>query len=68
MIATPPEFIDLTPVMQERLDRFAEDHKDDPVGHVGGAVLFEDERVRMWELVLEPGEAVISTATNSTTT
>ena len=57
MIATPPEFIDLTPEMQERLDRFAEEHKDDPVGNVGGAVIFEDERVRMWELVLEPGEA-----------
>jgi len=57
MIATPPEFIELTPSMQERLDRFAEEHADDPVGNVGGTVIFEDDRVRMWELVLEPGEA-----------
>ena len=57
MIATPPEFIDLTPEMQARLDRFAEEHKDDPVGNVGGTIIFEDDRVRMWELILEPGEA-----------
>lgn len=57
MIATPPEFIDLTPEMQARLDRFAEEHENDPVGNVGGTIIFEDDRVRMWELVLEPGEA-----------
>ncbi len=57
MIATPPEFIDLTPEMKERLDRFAEAHKDDPLGGVGGRVLIEDDEVRIWELVLEPGEA-----------
>ena len=57
MLATPPEFIDLTPEMKERLDRFVEEHKDDPLGGVGGRVIFEDDRVKMWELVLEPGEA-----------
>lgn len=57
MIATAPEFIDLTPEMKERLDRFEADHADDPIGNVGGRVIFEDEKVRMWELVLEPGEA-----------
>ncbi|MEM9176784.1 MAG: hypothetical protein AAGC67_16295 [Myxococcota bacterium] len=57
MIHSAPEFIDVTPEMQARLDRFAEAHKDDPVGNVGGTVLFEDERVRIWELILEPGEA-----------
>lgn len=57
MIATPPELIDLTPQMKERLDRFAEEHKNDAIGNVGGRVLLEDERVRLWELVLEPGEA-----------
>ena len=57
MLATPPEFIDLTPEMKKRLDDFAEAHKDDPHGGVGGRIIFEDERVRMWELVLEPGEA-----------
>lgn len=57
MLATPPEFIDLTPEMQERLDRFAAEHKNDPLGGVGGRVIFEDDRVRLWELVLAPGEA-----------
>ena len=57
MIATAPEFIDLTPQMKERLDRFQDEHKNDPLGGVGGRVLLEDERIRLWELVLEPGEA-----------
>jgi len=57
MLATPPEFIDLTPEMKERLDRFRDEHKDDPIGGVGGRVIFEDDRVRIWELNLEPGEA-----------
>lgn len=57
MLATPPEFAEVTPEMKARLDRFAEEHKDDPLGRVGGRVLLEDDRVRIWELVLEPGEA-----------
>ncbi len=57
MIATPPEFIDLTPEMRARLDRFRDAHKDDPIGGVGGRVLLDDDRLRIWELVLEPGEA-----------
>ena len=43
MLASVPEFIDLTPEMKERLDRFQEDHKNDPLGGVGGRVTFEDE-------------------------
>jgi hypothetical protein len=57
MLATPPEFIDLTPEMKARLDRFRDEHKDDPLGGVGGRVLLEDDRVKIWELILEPGEA-----------
>ena len=57
MLASPPEFIDLTPEMQDRLDRFAEEHKGDPLGGVGGRVTFEDDRVKIWELTLEPDEA-----------
>lgn len=57
MISTPPEFIDLTPEMKQRLERFAAEHADDPIGNVGGRVILEDDRVRLWELVLEPGEA-----------
>ena len=57
MIHSTPEFIDLSPEMRERLERFRESHKDDPLGHVGGTLLFEDDRVKIWELILEPGEA-----------
>lgn len=57
MLATPPEFIEITPEMKERLDRFRDEHKDAPVGNVGGRIILEDEKVRIWELTLEPGEA-----------
>ena len=57
MIATAPDLIDLTPEMLERLETFAREHADDPLGDIGGTVLFEDDRVRLWELVLQPGEA-----------
>ena len=57
LVATEPEFIPAPPEIREQLDRFAEEHKDDPMGGVGGRMIFEDERVRMWELILEPGAA-----------
>ena len=57
MIHSPPEIIDLTPEMKARLDRFRDEHKDEPIGNVGGRIIFEDDRVRLWELILEPGEA-----------
>ncbi len=57
MLATEPVFMDLTPEMKERLDRFRDEHEGDPVGNVGGRIILEDDRVRLWELVLEPGEA-----------
>ena len=43
--------------MKARIEHFREEHADDPLGGIGGQVIFEDDRVRMWELVLEPGEA-----------
>jgi hypothetical protein len=57
MLATPPRYLDLTPEMKARLDRFRDEHADAPLGGVGSRVIFEDDRVRMWELVLQPGEA-----------
>jgi len=57
MIATPPEFADLTPEMKARLDRFRDEHSNDEPGRIGGRILLEDEKVRIWELILEPGEA-----------
>lgn len=57
MIHSTPEIIDLTPQMKARLDRFRDEHEGDPLGGVGGTVIFEDDKVKIWELVLEPGEA-----------
>ena len=57
MIHSTPRFAELSPEMKDRLDRFRDSHKDAELGGVGGRVLFEDERVRIWELILEPGEA-----------
>ena len=57
MIHTPPEIIDLTPELTERIERFREEHENDSLGDVGSTLLWEDERLKIWELVLEPGEA-----------
>lgn len=57
MIATPPVFAKLSPEMKARLDRFRDEHANAKLGGVGGRILLEDERVRIWELILEPGEA-----------
>jgi redox-sensitive bicupin YhaK (pirin superfamily) len=51
-----PEFIDIEPAMRERLEKFRDEHAGDPLGQVADRVLFEDERVRIWEMKLEPGE------------
>ncbi len=57
MIHSEPRYAELTPEMKERLERFREEHKDDEIGGVGSRILFEDDKVRIWELILEPGEA-----------
>jgi quercetin dioxygenase-like cupin family protein len=57
MIHTEPRYADLSPEMKQRLERFREEHKNDELGGVGRRVLFEDDRVKIWELILEPGEA-----------
>lgn len=54
---TEPEYAEITPEMSERLEKFREEHKDDPMGDVANRVLFEDDNVRIWEMRLEPGEA-----------
>jgi hypothetical protein len=56
-MATEPEYLELTPQMRERLERFRKDHAAEPMGNVGSNLLLEDEKVRIWELRLEPGEA-----------
>jgi hypothetical protein len=53
---TPPEFIEITPELRERIEKFREEHAEDPIGDVANTVLFEDDHVRIWEMKLEPGE------------
>ncbi len=52
-----PEFLDPSPELRERMEKFREEHANDPIGGVGSQVLFEDDNVRIWELKLAPGEA-----------
>ena len=54
---TEPQYAEITPELRERLEKFREEHADDPMGNVGTELLFEDEHVRIWEMNLEPGEA-----------
>ena len=53
---TPPEYVDITPEMRDRLEKFREDRAGDPMGDVANHVLWEDDVVRIWEMKLEPGE------------
>jgi hypothetical protein len=57
MIHSEPRYLELTPEMKERLERFRDEHANDEIGGVGSRIIFEDDRIRAWELVLEPGEA-----------
>jgi redox-sensitive bicupin YhaK (pirin superfamily) len=52
-----PQYAEITPELKERIERFREEHANDPMGGVGTRVLFEDDHVRIWEMRLEPGEA-----------
>jgi hypothetical protein len=54
---TEPEYAEITPELRERIERFREEHANDPVGDVATTLLFEDDRVKIWEMTLEPGEA-----------
>lgn len=56
MLHTEPRFLELTPEWKEKLDRFAEEHDGEELGPVASRVLFEDDKVRIWEMKLEPGE------------
>ncbi len=56
MFHTKPQFLDLTPEMKEKLDRFAAEHDGEEPGPVANHVLYEDDEVRIWEMKLEPGE------------
>ena len=51
------EFIQPPAEMKEWLLKYQEEHDGEALGGVGTRVLFEDEKVRIWEMRLEPGEA-----------
>ena len=52
-----PESVELTPELREKLEKFREEHDGEAIGEVASKLLFEDERVRIWEMRLAPGEA-----------
>ena len=43
--------------LEEFAERFRAAHSKDPLGEVGTRVVTDNDRVRIWELTLEPGEA-----------
>jgi len=51
-----PEYAEITPELRERLEKFRDEREGDPIGNVADRILFEDDRVRIWEMRLEPGE------------
>lgn len=51
------EYLELTPELRKRLEKFREEHDGEPLGGVGSRILLEDDAVRIWEMRLEPGEA-----------
>lgn len=51
-----PQYAEITPELQERLEKFRDERTGDAIGNVADRVLFEDDDVRIWELKLEPGE------------
>ncbi len=43
--------------LRERFEEFRREHKDDTLGAIATRVLYEDERVKIWDMSLAPGEA-----------
>ncbi len=50
-------FDELSPELREKLEKFRDEHAGEAAGDVGTQLLFEDDRVRIWEMRLAPGEA-----------
>lgn len=43
--------------LEKFAERFREDHAGAPLGPIADRVLLENDRVRIWEMQLEPGQA-----------
>jgi mannose-6-phosphate isomerase-like protein (cupin superfamily) len=56
MIHSEPEYVEITPELEERLRKFREERTGDPIGDVASVLLYEDDDVKIWEMSLEPGE------------
>jgi hypothetical protein len=52
-----PKFNPLDPSMKARLERWQDDHDGEPLGDIATKLLFEDQKVKIWEMWLEPGQA-----------
>jgi len=50
------ELPDLDPAVRAQLEAYRAEHADEAVGNVGNRLLFEDDRVRIWDMRLKPGE------------
>ncbi len=52
-----PNFIEMDPGLRERLEKFREEHDGEAIGGVGTKLLLEDDDIKVWEMILEPGQA-----------
>ena len=41
---------------RKRFEEFRREHKDDKIGEIATRVLHEDDRVKIWDMTLAPGE------------
>ena len=42
---------------RKRFEEFRREHKDDKIGEIATRVLHEDDRVKIWDMTLAPGES-----------
>jgi hypothetical protein len=47
---------ELAPEIRSQLEKYRDEHRDEPVGEVATRLLFEDDKVKIWDMRLAPGE------------
>ena len=57
MIYEPPVLREPTDEERDFLEKFRREHADDELGQVADTLLFEDDKVKIWQMTLEPGQA-----------